>query len=533
MQAPPLPATWAAAPLGDLAELTHGRALPQARRAAGSVAVYGSGGVIGEHAHALHDGPSVVIGRTGNAGKVFYVPGPFWCIDTALYVERLAPGVNPEFLALVLEGAKLERLAAGTGVPSVRRADLLRIVVPVPPAEEQARIVQTLRAVEALRTRDEAAAAYAASAGAALFVARFGDPAANPHRWRVVKLQNLLDESRGIQSGPPADLLQAAGPAGDVPVWGLENVGEGTFLDHPEAFVPKDHFRRALEKFDVREGDVLVGRAGKTGRIAVARFGGGPACLGARVTRMSFIPDRIVPEYFVALVTAFGDRVGGLRGSAGSYAFLRETGLQRISIPLPPLELQERFRNELARLDDIARRRRTIRAQLDELRAAALAAAATGELTAPWRARYPASAAGIATRDEALRAWTLAQEKPIEGIEVPATLSPPDRRVHLRTALSKPQRRLLEWIEATDGYVTAAGLAERATELAERELTVSLLRQGLALLEQTGMVQRVSIARQEAGPAAGYVAAYRRLDLASAEPRDRADDTLLAPENRA
>jgi len=85
-----LPVTWASVPLGKLAEIKYGKALPfEVRSMAGSVEVYGSGGIVGQHDQALHDQPSIVIGRKGSVGSVFQPRKPFWCIDTAYYLDKL------------------------------------------------------------------------------------------------------------------------------------------------------------------------------------------------------------------------------------------------------------------------------------------------------------------------------------------------------------------------------------------------------------------------------------------------------------
>ena len=68
-----LPGGWAWASLGEVLPLEYGKALPERLRdLAGGVAVYGSSGQLGWHAIALVEGPTLIVGRKGSAGAVFY-----------------------------------------------------------------------------------------------------------------------------------------------------------------------------------------------------------------------------------------------------------------------------------------------------------------------------------------------------------------------------------------------------------------------------------------------------------------------------
>src|SRR5687767_10061479 len=108
---PRLPKTWQVLRLGHLASITYGKALKaEHRQSQGSYAVYGSGGPVGTHDEFLHDGPSIIIGRKGTVGTIYYTYQPFWCIDTAYYLEDLDARLDIEYLAYVLRYIDLSRL---------------------------------------------------------------------------------------------------------------------------------------------------------------------------------------------------------------------------------------------------------------------------------------------------------------------------------------------------------------------------------------------------------------------------------------
>jgi type I restriction enzyme S subunit len=83
----PIPEGWEVTTIGQVLDLRYGKALKEADRNGGPVAVVGSSDVVGWHDAAMVPGPAIVVGRKGNVGNVMWVPGPCWPIDTTYYVH--------------------------------------------------------------------------------------------------------------------------------------------------------------------------------------------------------------------------------------------------------------------------------------------------------------------------------------------------------------------------------------------------------------------------------------------------------------
>ena len=142
-----LPAGWNCLPLGDRINLAYGSGLPEEDREPGSIAVYGSNGVVGSHRRSLVDGPGILVGRKGTVGAVHFATGPFWPIDTVYYVLALASD-NLRFLYHLLCYLPLKFLNAATGVPGLSRRDAHALRGVFPPPSEQADIARVLDAVD-------------------------------------------------------------------------------------------------------------------------------------------------------------------------------------------------------------------------------------------------------------------------------------------------------------------------------------------------------------------------------------------------
>ena len=121
--------------LGDIAIIKNGRDYKHLGR--GNIPVYGSGGIMSYVDAYVYEKPTVLIPRKGSLGNVFYVDTPFWNVDTIFYTIIDTSNVLPKFLYYVLLKEQLEKLNTAGGVPSLTQTVLNKILIPVPPPEEE------------------------------------------------------------------------------------------------------------------------------------------------------------------------------------------------------------------------------------------------------------------------------------------------------------------------------------------------------------------------------------------------------------
>ncbi len=150
--------------LGNVITLSYGSPLPEAQRKAGTFPVVGSNGIVGEHNSAIVKGPGIVVGRKGSAGKLTWIDGDFFPIDTTFYVEILDKGkLSMDYAFLALGLLNFEGKVGGTGVPGLAREDAYSLGLPIPPPDVQQSIITECRVVdekvEAARADIEAARA--------------------------------------------------------------------------------------------------------------------------------------------------------------------------------------------------------------------------------------------------------------------------------------------------------------------------------------------------------------------------------------
>ncbi|AUB81201.1 restriction endonuclease subunit S [Candidatus Thiodictyon syntrophicum] len=134
---------WKETVFDDLARLNRGFDLPSHQIEDGPYPVVASTSIAAFHKAFKVEGPGVVTGRSGSLGKVQYLPGRFWPLNTSLYVKDFK-GNNEKFVAYFLETMRLENFNSGAGVPTLNQNHLHKLSVSIPPLFFQRKIAGIL-----------------------------------------------------------------------------------------------------------------------------------------------------------------------------------------------------------------------------------------------------------------------------------------------------------------------------------------------------------------------------------------------------
>jgi type I restriction enzyme S subunit len=118
------PLRWVTQRLGDILELAYGKSLTASERRSGSVPVYGSGGRTGWHDTALVTHGTIVVGRKGTVGSLYWEPHVCFPIDTVFYVRSKLPLV---YCFRLLETLGLDTMNTDAAVPGLNRENAYRL----------------------------------------------------------------------------------------------------------------------------------------------------------------------------------------------------------------------------------------------------------------------------------------------------------------------------------------------------------------------------------------------------------------------
>jgi restriction endonuclease S subunit len=268
-------------------------------------------------------------------------------------------------------------------VPSMRKTEMERVSIPLPPLSEQRRIVEILDQADALRKKRTEADAKAARILPAIFYKMFGDPATNPKGWPIKRLGDpnvATINPRLAGNSMPANKDFSFVPMADVDeIWG-RIVGKQVR--------PYSSVMCGFTSF--QDNDVLFAKITpcmQNGKAAIARTLVGGCGFGSTEFHILRAGPEATPEWLFALVRMAWFRRQAEASLTGTVGQQRVPAgfLIRYEVPCPPVDLQHSFAKAVNRIFDWVNCSEQVRQRIDRLFSVILQRAFTGYLTAKWR----------------------------------------------------------------------------------------------------------------------------------------------------
>jgi type I restriction enzyme, S subunit len=375
-------AGWQEIRLGEVVTLNYGKSLGRERRnPEGAIPVYGANGIMDWSDDQLTEGPSLVIGRKGSAGEITRVIGPFWPSDVTYFTSHDEARLSFGFLEYAMRTLNLPSLARGVK-PGINRNDVYDLHIPLPPLEEQRRIVAILdEAFEGLiraRANADANLQNVQELSDTVLEAVFDRlPAKTPTK----ELQDVCTE-RGITYG--VIKLGDHDPNG-VPCLRTSNVRPLRIdVDGIKSISPElsNEYRRTI----LEGGEVLVNVRGTLGGVAPVSSDMAGWNISREVAMVPVNQAYADPEfvsYFISTRKAQAWLTGVIKGVA--YKGINLTDLRKLMLPIPSVERQREIVDEIVGVRTLclsAQKLYESKLQdIDDLRQSLLQSVFAGELT--------------------------------------------------------------------------------------------------------------------------------------------------------
>lgn len=133
----------------DFIRLNRGFDLPDYKIEKGEYPVITSTNIKAFHKEYKVEGPMVVTGRSGSLGKVQYIEGRCWPLNTSLYVKDYK-GNFPRYVYYFLQMMHLEQYNAGAGVPTLNQNHLHSLKIKIHEKKLQQKIASILSSYDHL-----------------------------------------------------------------------------------------------------------------------------------------------------------------------------------------------------------------------------------------------------------------------------------------------------------------------------------------------------------------------------------------------
>lgn len=301
---------------------------------------------------ATSSGSSTVVGKSGRLSHDW--EGTFGAFCAVL---RSKDGISPEYLSYFVQSDAVRRgwseAAQGTNINNLKRADVERTLVPVPPPEEQERIVEAIEGqfsrldagVESLHRAKRNLARLRASILAAAANGELDTSAddlrVDAEHWRPTTLGEVLIS---IEAGKSFRALTR--PAAEDE-WGVIKVSAmtwGSFREGENKALPAGmRFDPALE---IAEGDLLLSRAntseyvGATVLVPATR----PRLLLSDKSMRLHVREGVNKRWlwYTLLAPPLRSQMSAVAtGTSDSMRNISQEKVRRLSIKVPPFDIQD------------------------------------------------------------------------------------------------------------------------------------------------------------------------------------------------
>ena len=125
---------WERNSLSDVCTINSGRDYKHLKD--GDIPVYGTGGYMLSVNEKLSDEDAIGIGRKGTIDKPYLLLAPFWTVDTLFYVTCKV-GYDLNYLFLIFQKVRWKKFDESTGVPSLSKKTIEKVVSKFPSLPEQ------------------------------------------------------------------------------------------------------------------------------------------------------------------------------------------------------------------------------------------------------------------------------------------------------------------------------------------------------------------------------------------------------------
>lgn len=351
--------SWPLVTLGSICSPKQWPILPRSEWTPSGYPVYGANGQIGWSSKFTHDSPTVLVACRGTCGAIQITSGRTYVNGNAMALDGLdSSRLDFRYLARFLAWRGLDDVVTGSSQPQITRQNLTRVEVPLPPLPEQRRVAAILDQADELRASQLRARVALNELERAHYLRTIGDPAVNPHGWRIKRLDQL---GQIVTGNTPKRSETSAKDA-------LEWIKSTNILTNSPLLTEADEWLSGGEAKLARQvpaGSILVtciaGSAGSIGNSALADR---RVAFNQQIN--AFVPSTYPPLFALAHMRAVKPFVqaastGGMKGLVSKSRF------QSIEVPDPPSEVVASFEKAARKARDVRSSLQAQGSKLEEL----------------------------------------------------------------------------------------------------------------------------------------------------------------------
>ena len=303
----------------------------------GNYPIYGASGLAGKVNFYHQEQPYVAVVKDGaGIGRTTLNPAKSSVIGTMQY---LIPKKNvlPEYLFYAVSYMHLEKYYTGATIPHIYFKDYKNEEFNLDNIEKQLEIIDVLgRCKKVIEARKQELVELD-SLTKARFVEMFGDPVSNPYGYDKVALSDLAD----IKIGPFGSLLHKEDYIdGGHPLLNPSHIVDGKVSPDDKLTISDEKYEE-LSAYQLKTGDVVMGRRGEMGRCAVVPEDGFLCGTGSMLIRTK---GEVTADYIQKIISfpSFKKTIEDM-AVGQTMPNLNVPIVSGFQIIKPPMEVQDRY----------------------------------------------------------------------------------------------------------------------------------------------------------------------------------------------
>jgi type I restriction enzyme S subunit len=298
----------------------------------------------------------IMIGRYGP--PVFQIlKGIEGAYNVALMKANPLSNMDRDFLYYLLLSPPVQKLVIGNsqrtaGQTGVNLKLLNNCIIPLPPLDQQKKIVAILDAADTYRQKTKALIKKYDELTQSLFLDMFGDPVANPKGWELKRLSEFI---KSLNTGVSVNSTNKEYREGDFGILKTSCVYSGIFRPSEAKVVREDEYERM--RLSPKADSIIISRMNTTELV-------GKSAYIENDYNNLFLPDRLWQiekagmSYNVRWLShalsfqSFRNEIGKISsGTSGSMKNISKKNYLKLPIIYPPNKLQNQFADSVQAIE--------------------------------------------------------------------------------------------------------------------------------------------------------------------------------------
>ena len=298
-----------------------------------------------------YDDEAVLVAGNGNLNiKYFY--GKFNAYQrTYILTKKENINVNIKYIYYFLDKylETLRSLSIGGVIKYIKLENLINPVLDLPTIEVQNKIVEKLDTLKKILDIYRKKINILSDFNKSLFTRMFGDIKTNDKNWKIIKLEKYINIIGGYA------FKNTDFKSNGIPLIRIGNINSGNFKNTNLVFI-KENLK--FEKFKVFPNDILISLTGTVGKDDY-----GNACilrdtypeyyLNQRNAKI-ILTEKIEKNFFLEIIKIkeVKKKLTGISRGIRQ-ANISNKDIYNLSIPLPPIELQNKFAERIEKIEKL------------------------------------------------------------------------------------------------------------------------------------------------------------------------------------